>query len=572
MPTIQRRILSRQTPKGVRPRGALVGTRPRKAVASVKKPPKKRNAFLEKCPVLLKLMRKWRPSRRFVEPGITRALLNRVSNQSNKIRQNINGKASSACYGSMSVLLLVFSVAPAQVTIKGGEGGASYRRHCQCPQVCSDCILGNEEFLASDSLQGRGSGTHDELVAATFIAAQLRAYGIAPVGTDGGYFQVVPVLERRITGLPTIDITPPGGPKIVLTYGKDFLVNSLAGSELSGVLQKVYESGSGSAQDTIGPDAIVLEIGGGDIGRKASYAAGSSGAIAWLFTSSRSEIDFTVAGKSLPRLRSRLQGETGAGFNRLELSVDAGNTLGHLPDGSQIQLHTPIEQEHKLTWNAIGVLGGKDPKLKHDVVLLSAHLDHLGIGQPVKGDNIYNGADDDASGVTAILELARVLGAGSPPRRTVVFALFGSEEVGGLGAAYFREHPPVALKQIVANLEFEMIGRSDPKLKYDRLWLTGWERSNLGPSLAAHGAKLVPDPHPEQNFFARSDNYVLAKKGVVAHTISSFGLHKDYHRPSDDLTHLDFKHMDAAIASMLPPLRWLVNSDFTPKWREGEQP
>jgi Zn-dependent M28 family amino/carboxypeptidase len=204
--------------------------------------------------------------------------------------------------------------------------------------------------------------------------------------------------------------------------------------------------------------------------------------------------------------------------------------------------------------------------------MLSAHLDHLGIGPPVNGDNIYNGADDDASGVAAVLELARVLGAGPRPRRTVIFALFGSEETGALGSEYFGEHPPMELGKIAADLEFEMIGRPDPVVRGDRLWLTGWDRSNLGLALAAHGARLVADPHTEQNFFARSDNFGLAKKGVVAHTISSFGLHSDYHEPSDDLVHIDFKHLNAAIGALLAPMEWLVNSAFRPEWSEGGQP
>ena len=90
--------------------------------------------------------------------------------------------------------------------------------------------------------------------------------------------------------------------------------------------------------------------------------------------------------------------------------------------------------------------------------------------------------------------------------------------------------------------------------------------------LAAHGAKLVPDPHPDENFFTRSDNYALALRGVVAQTVSSFGLHADYHRPSDDLAHVDFKHMDAAIGSMLRPIEWLVNSSFRPAWNKGGKP
>jgi Zn-dependent M28 family amino/carboxypeptidase len=168
--------------------------------------------------------------------------------------------------------------------------------------------------------------------------------------------------------------------------------------------------------------------------------------------------------------------------------------------------------------------------------------------------------------------LARALSVGPRPRRTVVFALFGSEEAGGLGSTWFQSHPPVPLKSIVANLEFEMLGRPDPKYPPDILWLTGWERSNLGPVLAGHGAKLQADKRPEEHFFTRSDNIVLAKKGVVAQTVSSFGLHKDYHQPSDDLAHIDFPHMTAAIGSLIRPVVWLANSPFKPKWNPGGKP
>jgi len=224
------------------------------------------------------------------------------------------------------------------------------------------------------------------------------------------------------------------------------------------------------------------------------------------------------------------------------------------------------------TRNVIATLPGSDPRLKDEVVLLSAHLDHLGIGKPVNGDEIYNGADDDASGCVAVLELARTLAHSGPLKRTVLFVFFGSEETGGQGNQYFLAHPPVPLKNIVANLEFEMIGRPDAAVKPDELWLTGYDRSNLGSELAKHGAKLVSDPHPAQKFFQRSDNFALARKGIVAHTVSSFGLHGDYHRPSDDLAHIDFKHMEQAIESMVKPIRWLVDSDFKPEWVAGKKP
>ena len=246
--------------------------------------------------------------------------------------------------------------------------------------------------------------------------------------------------------------------------------------------------------------------------------------------------------------------------------------ISQLPEGFRQYWEKFQKIERKETWNTIAILPGTDPKLRAQAILLTAHQDHLGIGPDVSGDSIYNGADDDASGTSAVLELARMLTRGKPPRRTIIFALFGSEEMGGYGNRAFLADPPVPIKDIVANLEFEMIGRPDPAVAAGMLWLTGYERSNLGPELARHGAHLVADPHPKENFFQRSDNYALARKGIVAQTVSSFGLHKDYHQPSDDLSHIDFAYMTQAVTSMIGPVRWLADSTFKPSWNPGGQP
>jgi Zn-dependent M28 family amino/carboxypeptidase len=169
------------------------------------------------------------------------------------------------------------------------------------------------------------------------------------------------------------------------------------------------------------------------------------------------------------------------------------------------------------------------------------------------------------------MEFARVLASGPRPRRTVYFALFGCEESGGLGAVHFRAHPPTTLSDLAMNIEFEMIGNDDPK-RPGVLMMTGWERSNLGPTLAEHGAHVGPDLYPEQNFFQRSDNYQLALKGVVAQTVSAWPIPPTYHDPSDTLEHIDFAFMEQAIGSMIEPVRWLVNSDFKPEWKEGMRP
>jgi Peptidase family M28 len=242
-----------------------------------------------------------------------------------------------------------------------------------------------------------------------------------------------------------------------------------------------------------------------------------------------------------------------------------------LPARTQQRVATFQNVPRKETWNAIAILRGSTAP--NEVILLTAHLDHLGIGPAnAAGDTNYNGADDDASGTTAVLTLAHILATGPRPHRTIVFALFGSEELGGYGNRAFLAHPPVPLTSIVANLEFEMIGRPDPAVPAGTLWLTGYDRSNLGPELAKHGAHLVNDPHPKQNFFQRSDNYALAQQGIIAQTVSSYGLHKDYHQPSDEIATIDFIHMTNAIASMIDPIRWLANSNWKPEWNAGKKP
>jgi hypothetical protein len=222
--------------------------------------------------------------------------------------------------------------------------------------------------------------------------------------------------------------------------------------------------------------------------------------------------------------------------------------------------------------NVVGRIRGTDPVLRDSVVLVDAHYDHLGIGAPVNGDSIYNGADDDASGVVAVLEAARALASGQPPKRTVLFVATTGEEVGLLGTRWFIAHPVVPLSQLTANLEIEMIARPDSLAGGPgRAWLTGYERSTMGPMLAAAGLPIVADRRLDQQFFTRSDNIAFAQMGIPAHTLSSYNMHDDYHRPSDDVAHVDFAHMTSVVRAAALATRLLADGP-APRWNPGGRP
>lgn len=443
-------------------------------------------------------------------------------------------------------------------------------------QVLERNVRAHMEFLASDAMQGRGSGTQFELLAGHYIASQLRQYSIEPAGDAGAagqksFIQTVTLTRQAFADAPVLSFSAAGGAERRLVHGREMLVARITKGQLSGPLQKLRAGEKPAAgalvlmQQDERADARQLY--------SQSMALGQQGAAAVIVAENAVlRRNWATVGARMPELPLMAGAGNGAG-TMIVLSADAFKELQAVADGVNVSIGgTLAPATTSYTWNVIGVLPGSDAKLSNEAVLLSAHMDHVGVGTGQTGDQIYNGADDDASGVVAVLELARALGVSARPKRTTYFVLFGSEEKGGYGAQYFLAHPPVALTQMVANLEFEMIGRPDAKVAADTLWLTGYERSNLGAELARQGARLVADPHPDQNFFQRSDNYALARRGVVAHTVSSFGLHPEYHQPSDDIAHIDFPHMTRAINSMVAPVLWLVNSNFTPTWAEGKKP
>ncbi|MEO5897305.1 MAG: M20/M25/M40 family metallo-hydrolase [Vicinamibacterales bacterium] len=421
-------------------------------------------------------------------------------------------------------------------------------------------VRSHMEFFASDALNGRGSGSRDEWITATYVASHLRRLGIEPLGDEGGYVQKVAIERSELNTPPVMTVG-----SMRFTHGKGVYISQLTAAKISGPLQH-YREGTAVTRGAV----LMIPR---DVTAPAAVTAEASIVITPETDLARTRRSGQAANVR-PLAIQRIVGTPA----RATVAVDAETypQLDKLTDGTPVNLTADAKAATSAyTWNAIGQLKGSAPQSASEVILLTAHLDHLGTGRAAAApgtDNIYNGADDDASGSVAVLELAETLARGKRPKRTVMFAWFGSEEAGGFGARHFIDAPPVPLSQIVANLEFEMIGRPDPKVAAHTLWLTGYERSNLGPELAKRGAKIVQDPHPEQSFFTRSDNIQLARRGVIAQTVSSYGLHKEYHTPKDEIGMVDFAHMTDSIRSMIEPIRWLTNSSFKPEWLPGKKP
>lgn len=416
-------------------------------------------------------------------------------------------------------------------------------------------IAAHESFLASDALQGRGSATRNEAIAAAYVGSQFKAYGLGHAPGMDSYLQRATIIRESLAHPARLETD--GSAVIVPTV----LVSS--GKPASGRL--VIAS---SADPKALPAGDIVFVTATNADPIAFYRAARDHNIKLLLLAESAATDKLVTrfgGK--PRLPTYLEGSPPDGGGTIAIVPTSDLAMLARQAGKTISLDIATSSAAATTTNAVGYLKGSDPTA--GTLLLSAHLDHLGV---LPDGTIMHGANDDASGTTAVLELAQALATGKQPKRSILFVCYGSEEIGGFGSTYFGKHSPVPLANIVANIEFEMIGAQDPKLPKDTLMMTGFDRSNLGEMLKAHGALVVGDPYPAQHFFERSDNYSLALMGVVAHTISGWAVVPTYHEPSDTLANLDIPFMTSAIRSLVAPIAWLANTHAVPAWKPGGRP
>jgi aminopeptidase YwaD len=433
--------------------------------------------------------------------------------------------------------------------------------------VKPEWVRAHEDFLAGDALAGRGSATRDEELAANYVVSKFQGFGLIPAPGTPGYLQTIDVVAPVLDGKATM-----AGGGVVLTEGQDMDLLSSPGTSVSGPLQRVPASEVKEAKVAKGAVVMVTAVAkdANSMGLFSSLRRSGAALIVIERSDATQKFYQQIGGKTRVPIRLSEDADRPGAVTLVAISEPAARGLDSVHDGQTVTLTVHAETKPRQTYNAVGFLAGSDPA--SGTILLTAHLDHLGVGTPVNGDAIYNGANDDASGTTAVLELAHALTSGPKPKRSVLFVCYGSEEAGELGSEYFGKHSPLPLKDIVANLEFEMIGNQDPKMPKGTMLLTGWDRSNFGTTLKEHGAMLGPDPYPEEHFFERSDNYQLALEGVVAHTAAGWGTPPTYHQPNDDIAHLDLDFMTTAIQSLVQPLEWLATSDFKPAWFPGMQP
>jgi Zn-dependent M28 family amino/carboxypeptidase len=392
--------------------------------------------------------------------------------------------------------------------------------------------------LAADDMQGRATGQPGQLKAAEFLAAEFKRIGVQPLPGASGFMQEFPAYESAVTSLQvSLNGAPvPAGKAVAFTTQPQLSWTERDSVKvlLLGPAEKVqahYREILRPAKNTL----VVFD--------PAQAAA---------FQSMASQF-----GK--PRLRGEAAGSP---YSSVLVLADALT-----PKASSFQVTGSAATTAVTLRNVVGYLPGRDPKLVAEKVIFSGHYDHLGILKPVAGDSIANGADDDASGTTAVVALAEYFKKRKDNARSLIFVAFTAEEIGGFGARYFSKQ--LDPKEIVAMFNIEMIGK-EAKFGPKTAFITGYDKSDFGKLLQANlqgtEFKFEPDPYPEQNLFYRSDNATLALLGVPAHTISTDQIPTDklYHSVDDEVSSLNIKNMTDVISAIAQSATGIVAGQQTP--------
>ena len=454
------------------------------------------------------------------------------------------------------------------------------------PQRNNDITAGDMrariDFLASDMLLGRATPSRGLDIAAQYIATEFRRFGLER--PKGGYVQRYRLVMTEMGDGWSLAFSR-GGRRAALQHRTDFWGLPWAAGRVEGRLRFVGAQPPTSVQGNQGAIVWVARLGPGATPREWLNAASDAGVVGLIFVLPR-ELEPQMQswlgdGDSVYELGD-LEPNTPAAMMFEETLLGAMSQLGFDPDlassqatdraGVTIELAADLSVQTLYAPNVVGILPGSDPVLKEEYVLISAHMDHLGVGPAVDGDSIYNGADDNASGTAAVLEIAEAAAALEPtPKRSLLFIALSGEERGLLGSAWFVRNPPIPLERAVANLNIDMVGRN----WQDTIAVIGKPYSSLGALIdsvakANHGVlkmTAVGDLWPSQGFFFRSDHFNFARVGIPAVFFFN-GFHADYHQPSDEIARIDFAKAARVTRLIFESMLAVANGDEPPRWDE----
>ena len=486
------------------------------------------------------------------------------------------------------------------------------------------------KVLADDNMEGRETGSPGLQRAQTYVVEQLKKNGIEPAGADG-FYQPVKFIQRQVNEKDSFAALVRDGKSENLTPGDDFNFSSRSDTGEKEISAPLVFIGYGlqipekNFDDLVGQNLsgkVVVYISGSPSDIPAALASHYStiaerwkslraaGAIGIINIANPASMDIPWSRIALNRLHPSMD-LAGAEFHESEglklslffnpaqaekLFAGSGHTFAELaalakdrkplprfPLAISVTSHVAVQSSEVESANLVAKLPGSDPALKNEFVILSAHLDHIGIGEPVNGDRLYNGAMDDASGTAVLLDVAANLKA-HPEKlsRSLLFVFVTAEEKGLLGSRYFATHPTVPAKSMIADINIDMFLPIVP-LKF--LEVKGLEESDLGDRAASVasslGVKAIPDQEPLRNRFIRSDQYSFIVKGIPAvkmdvgalpgspeQKIFKDWLTNRYHAPSDDLD----QPKDLAAAALYEEIirRLLIdtaNVSARPQWK-----
>lgn len=447
-------------------------------------------------------------------------------------------------------------------------------------------------FLASDALEGRDTPSPGLEAAAAYIASEFHRFGLTPAGDEGTWIQRWPFTLRGLDVAGVRFDVQSGGQAQPLSYRSDFYVAGGARATFSGGLVFVGDAVPGpDARGMLLRDRAVLITMPAGQGQQAFQALNRARAAADSAGAGALIVILPPAIDAAGIAQSAAAGERAArGLPSIptfylrndrarELFQSARLDLNALAAGSAVRpvelpgvtatLGAGVREVEHRPPNVVGILRGSDPVLADEYVVFSAHIDHTGICAPNAEDRICNGADDDASGTSAIMELAEAYSMlPVKPRRSMVFLGVSGEEKGLLGSAYYADNPTVPIESIVANVNLDMIGRNHP----DSVVVIGQTYSSLGSLLHRVNERhadlrmtVSDDLWPEQRFFFRSDHFNFARREVPAIFFFT-GTHEDYHRPSDTVDRIDLDKITRITHLIFHYGLAIANEEQRPAW------